>query len=99
MFFMKALTQSAQSHSSYAVMANGCAIDALRMNLEMFGSKQKVKFKWNGDLDLLKLFVQKILNLSGEWTFISNNGGYHLFRSKEVSESIVDETIGSMHVG
>ena len=42
----------------------------------------RTKIKWQGDVTSLQLFVVNILNLEGSWSFTSNNGGFHVFKSE-----------------
>ena len=65
-------------------MADGQDIEALKANLEIREENQNFKFKWLGDLQSLKLFVENALNLTGDWKNIATNGGHH-FKSNGVS--------------
>ena len=45
----------------------------------------RTKIKWQGDLTSLQHFVGNILNLEGSWSFTSNNGGFHVFKSESLT--------------
>ena len=49
------------------------------MTLQLNGSKKQIK--WNGELEDLKSFVETKLNLSGKWSYTTNNGGFHILKS------------------
>ena len=52
----------------------------------------KVKFKWLGDFEELKLFVNAVLNISGTWSYTTNNGGFHNLKAEGISISFYPGT-------
>ena len=52
----------------------------------------KSKIKWLGDVEELKSFIDKQPKLTGSWSFVSNNGGSHLFKAASVSLSFYPGT-------
>ena len=61
------------------------------VTVEKDGSR--VKFKWQGLIDELELFVTSSLNiLDGTWSRVSNNGGFHVLKSKAATLSFYPNT-------
>lgn len=52
----------------------------------------KVKFKWLGEFEELKLFVNTDLTISGTWSYTTNNGGFHTLKAEGVSISFYPGT-------
>ena len=52
----------------------------------------KTKIKWLGDFEALKSFAFGYLKLDGEWSFTSNNGGFHVLKSESVTLSFYPNT-------
>ena len=52
----------------------------------------KVKFKWLGEIEELKLFVNADLKISGTWSYTTNNGGFHTLKGEGVSISFYPGT-------
>ena len=67
----------------------GCSvlIEDLSQYHERYGylsvtkSGHKVKFKWLGEFEELKLFVNTDLKISGTWSYTTNNGGFHTLKA------------------
>jgi len=52
----------------------------------------KTRIKWLGDFEALKSFAFGYLKLDGEWSFTSNNGGFHVLKSESVTLSFYPNT-------
>ena len=52
----------------------------------------KVKFKWLGEMEELKLFVNTDLKISGTWSYTTNNGGFHALKAEGISISFYPGT-------
>lgn len=52
----------------------------------------KTKIKWLGNLNELKVFISSKLNLTGSWSFTTNNGGFHVFKASLVTLSFYPGT-------
>jgi len=70
-------------------MENGHDFSSLLKCSEESG---KIKFKWLGSCAELENFIDSYLKLSGKWSFDTNNGGYHLFKSSAASNSFYPKT-------
>ena len=55
-------------------------------------SRNRSKFKWLGSLESLKCFAHDQLKLMGNWTFTSNNGGFHVLKAECVTLSFYPNT-------
>ena len=62
-------------------MKDACKNPDFSSYIEVQEENHKTKIKWLGDNLLLKDFVEKELKLSGSWSFLLCNAGYHLFKS------------------
>ena len=61
------------------------------ITIEKDGSK--VKFKWQGSIEELKRFVTSSLSfLDGTWSRVSNNGGFHVLKSRAATLSFYPNT-------
>ena len=45
------------------------------------------KFRWLGDFEELKLFVDGYLKITGTWSYMSNNGTFHMMKAEGASVS------------
>ena len=45
------------------------------------------KFKWLGDFDELKMFVEGYLKITGTWSYTTNNGTFHTMKAEGASVS------------
>ena len=52
----------------------------------------KVKFKWLGEFEELKVFVSTDLKISGIWSYTTNNGGFHTLKAEGISISFYPGT-------
>ena len=52
----------------------------------------KVKFKWLGEMEELKLFVNGDLKILGTWSYTTNNGGFHTLKAEGISVSFYPGT-------
>ena len=50
------------------------------------------KFKWLGDFEELKLFVDGYLKITGTWSYTTNNGGFHTMKAEGASISFYSGT-------
>ena len=50
------------------------------------------KFKWLGDFEELKLFVDGYLKITGTWSYTTNNGGFHKMKAEGASISFYSGT-------
>ena len=50
------------------------------------------KFKWLGDFEELKLFVDGYLKITGTWSYTTNNGGFHTMKAEGASISFYPGT-------
>lgn len=60
--------------------------------LSVTKSGHKVKFKWLGEFEELKLFVNTDLKISGTWSYTTNNGGFHTLKAEGISISFYPGT-------
>ena len=56
------------------------------------------KFKWLGDFEQLKLFVEGYLKITGTWSYTTNNGSFHTMKAEGASMSFYPGTKHSMTV-
>jgi len=70
-------------------MENGHDFSSLLKCSEESG---KIKLKWLGSDAELENFISSCLKLTGKWSFVTNNGGYHLFKSSAASISFYPKT-------
>ena len=52
----------------------------------------RFKFKWLGEFEELKLFVNADLKISGTWSYTTNNGGFHTLKAEGISISFYPGT-------
>ncbi|CAH3151213.1 unnamed protein product [Porites evermanni] len=50
------------------------------------------KFKWLGDFEELKLFVDGYLKITGTWSYTTNNGGFHTMKAEGAAISFYPGT-------
>ena len=50
------------------------------------------KFKWLGDFEELKLFVDGYLKIPGTWSYTTNNGGFHTMKAEGAAISFYPGT-------
>lgn len=74
------------------VMENGCASIALLQDIKTLVSSFQIQFdgtrnkiKFISDFESLKLVIDELFKLSGEWSFIHNNDGYYCYKSSCLS--------------
>lgn len=60
--------------------------------LSIQNERGKAKIKWLGDLSHLKEFIAGKLKLQGTWSFVSGNGGFHVFKASLVTLSFYPGT-------
>ena len=65
--------------------------DILRF-LSIQNERGKAKIKWLGELSHLKEFITGKLKLQGTWSFVSGNGGFHVFKASLVTLSFYPGT-------
>ena len=60
------------------------------MSITKIGHRSK--FKWLGDFEELKLFVDGYLKITGTWSYMTNNGGFHTMKAEGASISFYPGT-------
>ena len=60
------------------------------MSITKIGHRSK--FKWLGDFEELKLFVDGYLKITGTWSYTTNNGGFHTMKAEGASISFYPGT-------
>ena len=60
------------------------------MSITKIGHRSK--FKWLGDFEELKLFVDGYLKITGTWSYATNNGGFHTMKAEGASISFYPGT-------
>ena len=61
-------------------------------DLSITKTGHRSKFKWLGDFEELKLFVDGYLKITGTWSYTTNNGGFHTMKAEGTPISFYPET-------
>lgn len=86
----KARVSNASEESS--ILGSESQANAVVFPLMREEYRGKTKIKWLGDFEALKSFAFGYLKLDGEWSFTSNNGGFHVLKSESVTLSFYPNT-------
>ncbi|CAB4042665.1 Hypothetical predicted protein, partial [Paramuricea clavata] len=74
------------------LLASSSKLPTSQIPLSIEKGRSGIKIKWLSDLPELKLFLECQLKLSGEWSFTTNNGGFHVLKCDTVTISFYSTT-------
>ena len=63
-----------------------------QQHLSITKSENRTQFKWTGNLELLKTFIEEDLKITGKWSRTDNDGGFHTIKTEGASISFYPGT-------